>query len=116
MTVPLFPFNDQSSPPGDPAKATHLLPSQKYKPGATLFGTVPAVAVFQTVVPATSAPPCGLTTGAATFVAVKDTLGGIKPLVVELTSNAPAGVVVPTPTCATILRLISRVNVKKNTS
>ena len=55
--MPLFPASDQSNPPGDPAKATHRVPFQKYKPGATLLGEVPVVAVFQTVVPATIEPP-----------------------------------------------------------
>ena len=55
--VPPFPVKVQSKPPGEPANATHLVPFQKYNPGATLFGVVPAVAVFQTIVPATGFPP-----------------------------------------------------------
>lgn len=63
-----------------------------------MFGGVPAVAVFQTIVPETNAPVCGFSTGAATVVEVNATLGGIKPYIVELISNAPVGVVVPIPT------------------
>ena len=57
VAVAVLPVKDQSSPPGEPANATHLVPFQKYNPGATLFGVVPAVAVFQTIVPATGFPP-----------------------------------------------------------
>lgn len=63
------------------------------------LGETPAVAVFQTNVPATGAPPpFGFTTGAETLTADKATLGGTRPFVDEDTSKAPSGVVVPTPT------------------
>jgi len=63
-----------------------------------LLGAVPEVEVFQTKVPANKAPPFGLTTGAATFLEVSDTFDTKTPLVDELTSRAPLGVVVPIPT------------------
>ena len=107
--VPLFPVNVQSRPPGEPAKATHLVPFQKYSPGATLFGEAPAVAVFQTVVPDMIEPPCGFTTGASIMVEVNATLGGINPVVDEFISNAPLGVVVPKPTWAKLIEKIDNV-------
>jgi hypothetical protein len=83
---------------------THLVVAvlKKYKPGKTsslLFKT--DVAMLKTMVPFAGAKPVtGLTTGAAVALLVKETRGTKIPLVVEVMSSAPAGAVVPIPTCA----------------
>ncbi|HAT67838.1 MAG TPA: hypothetical protein DCS66_25095, partial [Flavobacteriaceae bacterium] len=45
-------------------------------------------------------PPCGLVAGAITIVDVNANLGSTTPILVELISKIPLGVVVLTPTCA----------------
>jgi len=57
--------------------------------------------MLKTIVPFAGAKPVmGLTIGAAKALLVKETRGTKIPLVVEVMSSAPAGAVVPIPTCA----------------
>ena len=69
------------------------------------------MAVLKTIVPFTKLPLLGLTTGDATALLVKATLGIKKPLVVEVISIAPSGDVVPIPTCANRLILPTKNNI-----